>query len=266
MLRYKTQGTWAAGRHAARYELLSVAGEATVRIAVAQLQQPPYRPVGFVLTKKTQDTLAQDAPATANFVHEKEVRAEVSLDQGQEYILSVCTRGPDVDTGEFSLTVESPTQLKLAALYQASKPSGLKTFKCDGCGVMLTEYFEDQQGRKMCDSCFTVRKCVVCDLEMPNSLKVYKTFQDKFYHTDCFRCNSCKVLLTTPLVVADKLYCQQCGRLCTVCGAPVGVSCVDLEEKLYHNDCLRCAKCGKILDAEKGVAIVDDKYYCGDCS
>lgn len=90
-----------------------------------------------------------------------------------------------------------------------------KCFVCDGCGAALTGPFAKQaDGRKLCAKCVPKKVCEGCG--EPCVKQAMGIGNDKFYHTDCFKCAVCEVSLAGGgqfRKLDIYLVCKDCSKL-----------------------------------------------------
>ena len=57
----------------------------------------------------------------------------------------------------------------------------------------IISYYTDAKDAAVCSTCYlaSVRKCADCGQPIPPTVAVFKTWEGKHYHMDCFRCKGC---------------------------------------------------------------------------
>mmetsp|Transcript_39689 Transcript_39689/g.62762 ORF Transcript_39689/g.62762 Transcript_39689/m.62762 type:complete len:205 (-) Transcript_39689:112-726(-) len=114
--------------------------------------------------------------------------------------------------------------------------------------------------KKICDRCKSEILAVI-----------FREFEGKAFHTDCFRCNLCNGLCgKNPVLTNGNYYCGGCSEkgfldACFKCKQPLsGGYTVALNQK-YHKNCLSCWGCG--LDFQGG-SFYDSKSlpHCKQCA
>jgi len=138
---------------------------------------------------------------------------------------------------------------------------------CVSCHKDLFYEYYDVKGQPYCRDCNSPRVCVGCGAVIPADVVVFKTFEGKNYHTDCYRCASCMRSLSKvgPNPHMGKLYCPECGEICEKCKLRLeNHPYTEFEDSKYHVKCFTCCKCNTQLPEE--FFLLDNKPACGKCA
>ncbi|KAH3746275.1 Calpain-type cysteine protease DEK1 [Pelomyxa schiedti] len=220
--------------------------------------------IDTLLPKATKTDLAC---TSGTFYNKRQVGGEFVMQANKPYVLVPCTFEPGTES-HFILRISAAKPLRLAVIPPASEaePPVVVMVKCASCGCEISEFF-DNRGTKLCSKCFNEKMCSACQTRIPSTLRAFKTYEGKFYHTDCFRCKKCNSNLKNPHVIDGALYCDDCSRACKLCHKPLYISpSVEILDDVYHRSCVKCAKCSVALDPDEGVAVVEGAFYCDTCS
>lgn len=119
-----------------------------------------------------------------------------------------------------------------------------------------------------------MHKCVQCehDILPPSPIA---TYENKFYHPECLRCNKCRKSLSGKQFIKEKsgaLMCEECNEKyapkCTRCHLSFGAgqSYKKISDQIfYHNECFKCAgPCRKPIAAEF-YDLENGKFLCTEC-
>eukprot|EP01089_Gocevia_fonbrunei_P011086 TRINITY_DN24163_c0_g1_i1.p1 TRINITY_DN24163_c0_g1~~TRINITY_DN24163_c0_g1_i1.p1 ORF type:complete len:147 (+),score=12.73 TRINITY_DN24163_c0_g1_i1:81-521(+) len=141
---------------------------------------------------------------------------------------------------------------------------------CVKCNSVITtkEAFVNSVGGSVCKPCHEASKraCAGCANPILPNVLVTKKWQNKEYHTDCFRCASCSTSLKSFVEKDGKVYCAACSAICAKCNQLVGAGrTFELEDKKYHERCFSCSKCNLQLKEDQPLYVVNDKIVCGSC-
>ncbi|ORX77476.1 hypothetical protein BCR32DRAFT_270638 [Anaeromyces robustus] len=110
-----------------------------------------------------------------------------------------------------------------------------------------------------------LKYCFMCRMQV---LTEYITFDnEKFFHPDCFRCQRCDEILTNNNCYRkeEKYYCKKCylfeeGYCCNECEEIIEGQAININGKLYHQNCFVCNACGDKLN--KQYLVIDGRPYC----
>jgi len=147
-----------------------------------------------------------------------------------------------------------------------------KGVTCSRCASTIQagqHYYSDAKDAAVCASCYmtSVKKCGDCGQPIPPTVAVYKTWEGKDYHMDCFRCKGCGKPVGNkepPRVVDGVPYCSGCGAACARCGSAVKNQCLELDNKKYHKECYTCYRCNAPL--EEQCFVVGNDLSCESCA
>ena len=126
-----------------------------------------------------------------------------------------------------------------------------------------------------CETCYSElsrKKCHYCE-EFIQDDKIIVA-ENKYYHEHHFQCSLCMEPLKgtnswgTYFKANHALTCEKCFKkldsfVCAVCNKKMEEEYVTMNEKCYHQDCMRCTICKQLLI--ENAAVVDDKLYHVDC-
>lgn len=151
-------------------------------------------------------------------------------------------------------------------------------FKCTRCHRNLsdtpkTNFAVHNDGEPLCLECETelAKVCDACQRPIVGEKSV--TFDEKAFHTDCFRCGQCrKVLLNEKDLhkhdskpCCDDCYKKDFAPRCVECSGPIGAGkLIVYETKKYHPECFRCGQCHKSM-VEREFFARDSKPCCVSC-
>ncbi|XP_075058905.1 four and a half LIM domains protein 5 isoform X2 [Mixophyes fleayi] len=101
------------------------------------------------------------------------------------------------------------------------------------------------------------------------------SFQDQPWHSECFVCTSCKRKLAGEKFTSkdEAPYCLDCfsnlyAEKCAACLKPItgqgGGKYISFEDRQWHSDCFKCAKCTMSLVGQKFLTQHND-MYCPKC-
>ena len=89
-------------------------------------------------------------------------------------------------------------------------------FTCFHCKTELAgKPFLKQDGNNVCENCYRskyAKTCAKCQKLIEGSTK-FASYEDKFYHADCFTCAKCNSQL-----MGKKFFVNGDQRICTDCG------------------------------------------------
>lgn len=116
--------------------------------------------------------------------------------------------------------------------------------------------------------------CVQCktDILPPSPVA---TYEDKYYHPECLRCDKCRKSVSGKQFIKEKsgaLMCEECNEKyspkCRRCGKSFGAgqSYKKITDEIYyHNECFKCVgPCRKPIAAEF-YDLENDRFLCTDC-
>ncbi|OUM64489.1 hypothetical protein PIROE2DRAFT_42514 [Piromyces sp. E2] len=90
---------------------------------------------------------------------------------------------------------------------------------------------------------------------------------EKVYHPECFRCQRCDEVLTSDNCYKkdEKFFCKKCylfeeGYCCNECEEIIEGPAININGKLYHQNCFVCTACGDKLN--KQYMAIDGRPYC----
>lgn len=116
--------------------------------------------------------------------------------------------------------------------------------------------------------------CVQCNRDILPPSPV-ATYEDKYYHPECLRCDKCRKSLSGKQFIKEKsgtLMCEECNEKyspkCKNCyksfGAGQSYKKIG-DDVYYHNECFKCAgPCRKPIAAEF-YDLENNKFLCTDC-
>uniref|UniRef100_A0A8R1DWH5 LIM zinc-binding domain-containing protein n=1 Tax=Caenorhabditis japonica TaxID=281687 RepID=A0A8R1DWH5_CAEJA len=121
-------------------------------------------------------------------------------------------------------------------------------FKCCECHVLLGEHFE-KDGRMYCVEDYHKKfspKCYNCDKVITDSRT---TAKNKNFHTSCFKCCECHVLLGKHFERDDRLYCgedyhKKFSPKCHGCQQVITSAHTIALGNPWHRECFVCQSCG----------------------
>ncbi|CAF4072656.1 unnamed protein product, partial [Rotaria sp. Silwood2] len=147
-------------------------------------------------------------------------------------------------------------------------------FRCEHCNKIIIDMeFSTQNSKRYCIQCYNeyfAPKCAQCF----KSISVGKSiiYNEKTYHSDCFRCGQCNKVITD-----SKFHIENSNPCCTKCYndyfAPHCEQCfksisigrsIIFDKKTYHPDCFRCNQCDKIIIDSK-FQVENSKPCCIQC-
>ncbi|ORY65729.1 hypothetical protein LY90DRAFT_700708 [Neocallimastix californiae] len=110
-----------------------------------------------------------------------------------------------------------------------------------------------------------IKYCWMCRMQI---LSEYITFDnERLYHAECFRCQRCDdILKSDNCYKKDTMYyCKNCylfeeGYCCNECEEIIEGQAININGKLYHQDCFVCNACGMKLD--KQYLAIEGRPYC----
>ncbi|ORY61129.1 hypothetical protein LY90DRAFT_241571 [Neocallimastix californiae] len=110
-----------------------------------------------------------------------------------------------------------------------------------------------------------LKYCCMCRMQI---LSEYITFDnERYYHSECFRCQRCDETLTSNNCYKKDnwYYCRNCylfeeGYCCNECEEIIEGPAININGKLYHQDCFVCNACGMKLN--KQYLAIDGRPYC----
>ena len=113
--------------------------------------------------------------------------------------------------------------------------------------------------------------CGVCRGEIVSHQGIV-TYQDKIWHTFCFKCFECKKPLRGVQFVhrENEVHCYECflrkyAPRCNICNQNItGNDGMKLQNKAYHRKCFTCSSCNGELVGKK-FAMQQQKPFCYDC-
>ncbi|KII67910.1 Transforming growth factor beta-1-induced transcript 1 protein [Thelohanellus kitauei] len=173
----------------------------------------------------------------------------ISIQPKTEYIPNT----KPVSTGYPNCPVSSPVSATSSALPSETTRSPVKM-------PTFVPERKTSESQRICERC----RGVITTSE-------YLRYADKFWHSDHFICDGCKVnLSSTPFHEKNnQILCQTCFRKtsetkCDSCGDPCVYQYVTVAGKSYHGACFKCSKCSKSLDNEK-FQFDENRLYCANC-
>ncbi|XP_074642089.1 uncharacterized protein LOC141899598 isoform X3 [Tubulanus polymorphus] len=97
--------------------------------------------------------------------------------------------------------------------------------------------------------------------------------EDKYFHTDCFKCKECNTQLSEGefFLKDGKYYCPSdyqklFGTRCFVCRKFVEGEVVTALGNTFHQECFKCKNCSKSFHAGDKVSFSGSDYYCKPCA
>ena len=113
--------------------------------------------------------------------------------------------------------------------------------------------------------------CGVCREEIVGHQGIV-TYQDKIWHTFCFKCFECKKPLRGVQFVhrENEVHCYECflrkyAPRCSICNQNItGNDGMKLQDKAYHRKCFTCSACSAELVGKK-FTMQEKKPFCYDC-
>lgn len=116
--------------------------------------------------------------------------------------------------------------------------------------------------------------CSSCDKEIKPPSPI-ATYENRYYHPDCLKCNSCRKSLSGKQFIKEKngnLVCEECNEKnspkCKKCRLTfkAGQSYKKVSDDVYyHNECFICSgPCGKPMTAEF-YDLENGKFLCTNC-
>jgi hypothetical protein len=151
-------------------------------------------------------------------------------------------------------------------------------FVCSKCKSSATDGFYERAGLLICISCkneeivSNSKKCEKCEGIVTMSSVDY---QGKTYHKDCLRCILCDEELDKKYYICGDLQpvCEKCNRNeklknareCAKCKDIITESGVGFLDKDYHENCLTCSACDKVLKSSNLLTNSTKEPYCEDC-
>ena len=118
--------------------------------------------------------------------------------------------------------------------------------------------------------------CVKCNSPTTLSSPGRITFNNKFYHQDCFICALCSKSLSGTQESGFSIssdghpQCSQCdlarAKSCYACNQPIlEGGTITFDTRPYHTTCFCCEHCHKSLVDEQGLYTHNSKPYCTVC-
>ncbi|KAI3384601.1 hypothetical protein SNEBB_000082 [Seison nebaliae] len=99
------------------------------------------------------------------------------------------------------------------------QPWHRECFVCTNCGKQLTNSrFTSRDDQPFCEECFGekfAKRCAKCKQPITGiGGTKYVTFEDRHWHSNCFKCDKCSESLVAKGFVTDndKIYCADCGK------------------------------------------------------
>lgn len=91
-------------------------------------------------------------------------------------------------------------------------------------------------------------RCSCCCKMIEDSTAIQ--FEDKLYHTSCFRCAQCGSVVELTgqqmLVLDGSPLCMACSPTCWSCKKKITESHMKVLDQDFHEDCLKCVRCDKV--------------------
>lgn len=150
-------------------------------------------------------------------------------------------------------------------------PCHERDFRCTKCNKPLTgEYFVGD-GHMFHPECVDKKFCAKCngDITTHNINALGKN-----WHPDCFACTGCGNKLGTSFFSKEEQpYCENCinksglktNVTCNECGRDVTGSYLTFGDKNFHNECLKCYSCKKVLPGD-AFYNVNNQPACLECA
>lgn len=186
----------------------------------------------------------------------------------------------------------------------SGRPYHAHCMKCGECGVGITTAMEvhTNDSALLCAPCAAKRtareSCAACGRAICGELV---RADGSSFHTQCLRCHECGCELAGQLVQFEGHYyclpdfetkrgirCSTCSKAiigpylqhgsvalhpaCTVCPGCGGAgsearAMTVLQDKMWHDTCLKCAKCGKLLAPEEPIHMgTAGQLHCTACA
>lgn len=243
-----------------------------------------YNTIGAMVTRGLDNTTRRERlqrndvfATTGPFTNKREVTCELTIEPNKHYLIVPSTFEPE-KYDKFIIRVLAPLPIELRELvYRSGKkpinPSSEQRM-CTRCGALCGtgDVFTSPTlpGQTLCKACKDAtlqsdRICAFCKGAIPATL-VAKEFQGQFYHTDCYRCGFCKRSLgKNPKVVDGKLCCDNCGQICCSCGQRIDGCVVTVNDKKYHQECVICSLCKKVIEGG-AIYMLGEDLCCESCA
>ncbi|OMJ15276.1 Rho-type GTPase-activating protein 1, partial [Smittium culicis] len=94
-------------------------------------------------------------------------------------------------------------------------------------------------------------------------------FADGVWHLECFKCTSCKKLISFDsnlLFLADgKPICSDCSYSCSLCKKQIFDEAIVTAEGTYHSECFRCGQCKNKIQGKSFAKTNAGIIYCVPC-
>ncbi|XP_064630771.1 actin-binding LIM protein 1-like isoform X26 [Lineus longissimus] len=97
--------------------------------------------------------------------------------------------------------------------------------------------------------------------------------QDKYFHSECFKCKACSTLLSSGgfFLKDGDYYCPDdyqklFGTRCHTCGKFVEGEVVTALGNTFHQECFHCYQCRKDFEPGDKVTYNGQQYYCKPCA
>jgi LIM domain-containing protein 2 len=147
-----------------------------------------------------------------------------------------------------------------------NKPIHGECFMCDQCGQKISMedgYFKSASDKPICKNCNLANNGVKCGKCKTVIEKDGYTFANRDYHEHCFTCVNCQTMLSKMKKAYrgkndEEILCEPCfvdkyAPRCEKCGQPISphLPGTKYEDKMYHRECLACARCKKTLANKK---------------
>lgn len=144
-------------------------------------------------------------------------------------------------------------------------------FVCASCKEPIADkYFAGKDGIVKCSKCRDreMPRCGSCGHRIEG--QYYET-KGVFYHLECFNCTRCKQAIKGKYHEEgqDRL-CADCytekypPKYCAACKQEAKGDCLEVEGKVLHAACFRCAQCRQAIRG-RYVKSNDSKYLCSSC-
>ncbi|XP_044177392.1 four and a half LIM domains protein 2-like isoform X2 [Acropora millepora] len=123
------------------------------------------------------------------------------------------------DSGYARICVKCNNPIKSSIVKHDEKPFHPECFACSICSKPLAgKPFTKHEGRNVCQDCYRsnyAKRCATCNELIEGSVK-FVTYDDKFFHRDCFTCAKCGRTL------AGEKFCIMKGdKVCMNCHAKI---------------------------------------------
>ena len=127
----------------------------------------------------------------------------------------------------------------------------MSSFECAGCHQQFKEVNTGVRGEYWCNECYNYKTCAKCGDPITRNMIIFKSFEGKDYHRDCFKCGLCRnPIKKNASNYEGKIICAECAEPCAGCGKPIGKKFLEACDKKYHEECVKCQKCKRNIANE----------------